>query len=74
MKTLTYLVAVLAGSLLLAGCSSDHVMQMKDGSTVVVQGKPQVDSATGMVVYTDENGQQQAVNQDQIKEMSSLNK
>ncbi|WP_338567608.1 YgdI/YgdR family lipoprotein [Erwinia sp. E_sp_B01_3] len=46
---------------------------MKDGSTKVVQGKPQVDKATGMVVYTDENGRQQAVNQDQIKEMSDLN-
>jgi hypothetical protein len=25
------------------------------------------------VMYTDENGKQQAVNQDQIKEMNSLN-
>ncbi len=74
MKKTAYALALLAGALLLAGCSSDHVMQMKDGRTVVVQGKPQVDKATGMVVYTDENGQQQAVNQDQIKEMSSLDK
>ncbi|KGT95971.1 lipoprotein [Erwinia typographi] len=74
MKKTAYALALLAGGLLLAGCSSDHVMQMKDGRTVVVQGKPQVDKATGMVVYTDENGQQQAVNQDQIKEMSSLDK
>lgn len=74
MKNLTYIAGILAAGLLLAGCSSDHILQMKDGSTVVVQGKPRLDSATGMVIYTDENGQQQAVNQDQIKEMGSLNK
>lgn len=73
MKKLACALTLLAGGLLLAGCSSDHVLQMKDGSTVVVQGKPEVDEATGMVMYTDENGKQQAVNQDQIKEMNSLN-
>ncbi|CAX59240.1 MULTISPECIES: YgdI/YgdR family lipoprotein [Erwinia] len=73
MKKLACALTLLAGGLLLAGCSSDHVLQMKDGSTVVVQGKPEVDKATGMVMYTDENGKQQAVNQDQIKEMNSLN-
>lgn len=74
MKKFSYIAGILAGGLLLTGCSSDHILQMKDGTTVVVQGKPKADSATGMVIYTDENGQQQAVNQDQIKEMSSLNK
>lgn len=74
MKKSFCIAGILVGGLLLAGCSSDHVLQMKDGSTVVVQGKPKVDSATGMVIYTDENGQQQAVNQEQIKEMSSLDK
>ena len=24
----------------LAGCTSDHIMHMRDGSTVVVEGKP----------------------------------
>ncbi|MGB9097659.1 YgdI/YgdR family lipoprotein [Erwinia sp.] len=73
MKKLAYTLTLLAGGLLLAGCSSDNVLHMKDGSTVVVQGKPEVDKATGMVMYTDENGKQQAVNQDQIKEMTTLN-
>lgn len=73
MKNKLIVVAMLAATALLAGCSSDHIMHMKDGSTVVVQGKPQKDKATGMVIYTDENGKQQAVNQADIKEMSSLN-
>ncbi|WP_158785310.1 YgdI/YgdR family lipoprotein [Pantoea sp. BAV 3049] len=72
MKNKLIMAIILATTALLAGCSSDHVMQMKDGSTVVVQGKPQEDKATGMVIYTDENGKQQAVNQADIKEMSSL--
>ena len=41
MKKLACALTLLAGGLLLAGCSSDHVLQMKDGSTVVVQGKPE---------------------------------
>lgn len=72
MKKPAYASAFLAATLLLAGCSSDHVMQMKDGRTVVVQGKPKVDKATGMVVYTDENGQVQAVNQAQIRVIDTL--
>lgn len=73
MKKTAYALVLLTGGLLLSGCANDHVLQMKDGTTKVVQGKPQVDKATGMVIYTDENGRQQAVNQDQIKEMSDLN-
>ncbi|MGE9553579.1 YgdI/YgdR family lipoprotein [Erwinia amylovora] len=73
MKNKLIVVATLATTVLLAGCSSDHILQMKDGSTLVVQGKPQQDKSTGMVIYTDENGKQQAVNQADIKEMSSLN-
>lgn len=65
-------VTLFAALALTACSSSDHVLQMKDGRTVVVQGKPSRDDATGMVIYTDEKGQQQAVNQNDIKEMSSI--
>lgn len=71
-KTVCTSFAILAALTLSACSSSDHTLQMKDGSTVVVQGKPQLDDATGMVIYTDEKGQQQAVNQKEIKEMKSL--
>ncbi|WP_034914182.1 MULTISPECIES: YgdI/YgdR family lipoprotein [Erwinia] len=73
MKKTLLLLSVLAAGSVLAGCSNDHIMHMKDGSTVVVQGKPKIDDATGMVLYTDENGKEQAVNQNNIKDMNSIN-
>jgi len=63
---------LIAAAVLLTGCTSNHVLHMRDGSTRVVEGKPEKDKATGMVIYKDENGVQQAVNQHDIKEMSGL--
>ncbi|MCP1437269.1 hypothetical protein J3D56_000705 [Erwinia persicina] len=63
---------LIAVATLLSGCANDHIIHMRDGSTKVVEGKPEIDKATGMVIYTDESGRQQAVNQADIKEMSSL--
>ena len=57
---------------LLASCSSDHIMHMRDGSTVVVEGKPHLDKAIRMLVYTDATGRTQAVNLDEVKGMSRL--
>ncbi|MFC0140094.1 YgdI/YgdR family lipoprotein [Erwinia mallotivora] len=72
MKHKLIILLVAASGALLAGCSDNHMMHMKDGSSVVVQGKPHKDKATGMVLYTDENGKQQAVSQGDIKEMTDL--
>lgn len=66
------LVPLISAVVLLSGCANDHIMHMRDGSTKVVEGKPEIDKATGMVIYTDETGKQQAVNQADIKDMSSL--
>ncbi|WP_244633729.1 YgdI/YgdR family lipoprotein [Erwinia persicina] len=57
---------------LLAGCSSDHILHMRDGSTVVVEGKPHLDRATQMLVYTDATGRTQAVNLQEVKSMSRV--
>ncbi len=74
MKKMLLMASVLMAGTLLAGCTNNHILHMNDGRTLVVQGKPQVDKATGMVLYTDENGKQQAVNQADIKEMSAPDK
>lgn len=47
-------------------------MHMRDGSTVVVEGKPHLDKASRMLVYTDATGRTQAVNLDEVKGMSRL--
>ncbi|WP_312042164.1 YgdI/YgdR family lipoprotein [Erwinia sp.] len=67
-----FLFPLIAAAALLSGCANDHVIHMRDGSTKVVEGKPVLDKATGMVIYTDESGTQQAVQQSDIKEMDSL--
>ncbi|MEJ5064659.1 YgdI/YgdR family lipoprotein [Erwinia sp. MYb375] len=57
---------------LLVGCASDHILHMRDGSTVVVEGKPHLDNATKMLIYTDATGRTQAVNLDEVQGMSRL--
>lgn len=70
-KTLT-IIAMLSAGLMLAGCANDHVLHTNDGRTIVAQGKPQVDSDTGMITYKDVYGKEQQINRDAIKDMSEV--
>ncbi|EKY3262955.1 YgdI/YgdR family lipoprotein [Cronobacter sakazakii] len=59
-----------------AGCSSNQAVKTTDGKTVVTDGKPEVDSDTGLVSYknaqTGQTGQTEQINRDQVKSMSEL--
>ena len=56
-----------------AGCSSNQAVKTTDGKTIVTDGKPKVDSDTGMVSYKNaETGQTEQINRDQLKNMSEL--
>ncbi|MEM6159643.1 YgdI/YgdR family lipoprotein [Erwinia sp. P6884] len=70
-KTLMFL-SVLTAGIVITGCADNHIVHMKDGTTKVVEGKPELDKATGMIFYTDESGNKQAVKQSDIAEMDSL--
>nr|WP_024967798.1 YgdI/YgdR family lipoprotein [Pantoea sp. IMH] len=72
MKTMLMFVSLLAAGLVMTGCADNHLLHMKDGTTKVVEGKPELDKATGMIIYTDESGKQQAVQQSDIAGMDSL--
>ncbi|WP_075180643.1 YgdI/YgdR family lipoprotein [Pantoea sp. 1.19] len=62
-------------ALMLAGCASQPwMMQMKNGQTVVVDGKPQLDQASGMMMYTDERGIRQAVNSHDVVTLRPVEK
>ncbi|MCL6413914.1 YgdI/YgdR family lipoprotein, partial [Pantoea agglomerans] len=50
----------------LAGCSSDYVMATKEGQMLLTQGKPVLDKDTGLLSYTDEQGNQKQINSDQV--------
>ena len=71
MKTTIF--AVVVASLFLAGCSSNQSLQTTDGKTIVTDGKPQVDSDTGLVSYKNaQTGKIEQINRDQVKNMSEL--
>lgn len=57
---------MLLGTLLLAGCSSHYVMATKDGQMIKTDGKPELDSETGLLGYTDEAGEHKLINSDEI--------
>ncbi|WAT02550.1 YgdI/YgdR family lipoprotein [Rouxiella chamberiensis] len=57
----------------LTGCSSNQSIKTTDGRTIVTDGKPQVDSDTGLVSYKNaQTGQTEQINRDQISNMSEL--
>lgn len=56
-------------SLSVAGCSSDYVMQKKNGEMIITQGKPEVDEDNGLITYKDVAGNEHAINRDQIVQM-----
>ncbi|WES69250.1 YgdI/YgdR family lipoprotein [Superficieibacter sp. HKU1] len=56
-----------------AGCSSNQAVKTTDGKTIVTDGKPEVDSDTGLVSYENaETGKTEQINRDQVKRMNEL--
>ncbi|MDC0724117.1 YgdI/YgdR family lipoprotein [Phytobacter diazotrophicus] len=56
-----------------AGCSSNQAVKTTDGRTIVTDGKPEIDSDTGLVSYKNaETGKTEQINRDQVKNMSEL--
>ncbi len=56
-----------------AGCSSNQAVKTTDGKTIVTDGKPEIDSDTGLVSYKNaETGKTEQINRDQVKSMDEL--
>ena len=72
MKKLSAVLAVCAMAFTLAACSSNYVMHTNDGRTIVSEGKPSVDSDTGMISYKDANGNKQQINRADVKDMVEM--
>jgi len=75
MHTKSFSAAVLLALSLatLVGCSSNQSIKTSDGRTIVTDGKPQIDSDTGLVSYRDaQTGKTEQINRDQISNMSEL--
>ncbi|QCR35149.1 YgdI/YgdR family lipoprotein [Nissabacter sp. SGAir0207] len=69
MKTWAIAVSALIVACTLTGCASDYVIATKDGNMILTQGKPAIDKETGLISYTDEQGNQRQINADNVNQM-----
>ncbi|MBA0169965.1 YgdI/YgdR family lipoprotein [Pectobacterium versatile] len=69
MKVRMKMAITLALLFTLTGCSSDYVMATKEGQMLLTQGKPVLDKDTGLLSYTDEQGNQKQINSDQVSQI-----
>ncbi|WPC48994.1 YgdI/YgdR family lipoprotein [Serratia marcescens] len=75
MKSKRLFAALLAATtvMFIAGCASNQAIKTTEGKTIVTDGKPQVDTDTGLVSYRNaETGKTEQINRDQIANMSEL--
>ena len=69
MKKLVAIMSLSLMTLTVAGCSSDYVLQKKNGEMIITHGKPEVDDDNGLITYEDVAGNEHAINRDQIIQM-----
>ncbi len=54
---------------LLAGCSSEYIIATTDGQLFTSEGKPKLDSDTGMMRFEDKEGRKQQIPADTVKQI-----
>lgn len=69
MKNLAAVLSLALMNLTVTGCSSDYVLQKKNGEMIITHGKPEVDDDNGLITYEDVAGNEHAINRDQIIQM-----
>lgn len=69
MKKVVTIMSLAFITLSIAGCSSDYVLQKKNGEMIITHGKPEVDDDNGLITYEDVAGNEHALNRDQIVQM-----
>lgn len=69
MKKFVAIMSLAFITLSIAGCSSDYVLQKKNGEMIITHGKPEVDDDNGLITYEDVAGNEHAINRDQIVQM-----
>ncbi|MGK0705319.1 YgdI/YgdR family lipoprotein [Yokenella regensburgei] len=73
-KGFGFLLIASAFAFSITGCSSNQAIKTTDGRTIVTDGKPHIDSDTGLVSYKDaQTGRTEQINRDKITNMSELN-
>lgn len=70
MKTLTRCVGLLLTALLLAGCTTTYTMTTRTGQVIETQGKPVVDTTSGLTKYADAYGYHREIRSSEITQIS----
>jgi len=66
------LIAALALTFAVAGCSKPHRITYTDGRTVTIAQKPRFDKKTGFYEYKDVTGEKVMVNKDEIEKIEEV--
>lgn len=53
----------------LTGCANEYIIATTDGRMITTNEKPTLDSETEMLHYEDEEGRDQQIKQDDVKQM-----
>ena len=69
MKKWAVLISAVGLAFAVSGCSSDYVMATKDGRMILTDGKPKLDKSTGLLSYTDEQGNERQINNDNVSQV-----
>ncbi len=56
-------------ALSLTGCAHEYIINTTDGRMITTNEKPELDSETGMLHYEDEDGRDQQIKKDEVKQM-----
>ena len=69
MKKWAVLISAVGLAFSVSGCSSDYVMETKDGRMILTDGKPTVDDDTGLISYEDQQGNKMQINRDDVSQI-----
>jgi len=53
----------------LTACSTEYIIATTDGRMITTEEKPKLDSETDMLHYEDEEGRDQQIRKDEVKQM-----
>ncbi len=54
---------------LLVGCSTPHIIELKDGKSIITKDEPYYNSKSGFYEYHNESGAPVSLNKDQVRKI-----
>ncbi|WP_321349252.1 YgdI/YgdR family lipoprotein [Halopseudomonas oceani] len=63
------LILALLCTVALAGCSSEYIISTTSGELIATDNKPKLDEDTGMYLFEDDEGREQAIPASSVKQI-----